>query len=96
MRKGASRMGKMIVVGNENFDESIKEDGYYVDKTELLYELVEKTRSKVSLFTRPRRNYRRSLAGIGMWLAVSEKKEGNLDKDCDERNMLHVFFAFLM
>lgn len=48
-------MGKMIVVGNENFDEFIREDGYYVDKTELLYELVAKTRNKVTLFTRPRR-----------------------------------------
>ena len=48
-------MEKIIVVGNENFDELIREDGYYVDKTELLYELVEKTRNKVALFTRPRR-----------------------------------------
>lgn len=31
-------MEKIIVVGNENFDELIREDGYYVDKTELLYE----------------------------------------------------------
>ena len=31
-------MEKMIVVGNENFDELIKENGYYVDKTELLNE----------------------------------------------------------
>ena len=48
-------MDKMIVVGNENFDEFIREDGYYVDKTELLYELVAESRNKVTLFTRPRR-----------------------------------------
>lgn len=48
-------MDKMIVVGNENFDEFIREDGYYVDKTELLYELAARTRNKVTLFTRPRR-----------------------------------------
>ena len=48
-------MDKMIVVGNENYDEFIKEDGYYVDKTELVHELVAKTRNKVTLFTRPRR-----------------------------------------
>ena len=48
-------MDKMVVVGNEIFDEFIKEDGYYVDKTELIYELVAKTRKKVALFTRPRR-----------------------------------------
>lgn len=48
-------MDKMIIVGNENFDEFIRDDGYYVDKTELLYELAAKTRNKVTLFTRPRR-----------------------------------------
>ena len=48
-------MGKMIVVGNDIFDQFIKDDGYYVDKTELIYELVATTRNKVTLFTRPRR-----------------------------------------
>lgn len=48
-------MDKLIVVGTDIFDEFIKEDGYYVDKTELIYELVAKTRNKVTLFTRPRR-----------------------------------------
>ncbi|MBQ1311095.1 MAG: AAA family ATPase [Blautia sp.] len=48
-------MDKMIVVGNDIFDQFIKEDGYYVDKTELVYDLVAKTRNKVTLFTRPRR-----------------------------------------
>ena len=48
-------MGKMIVVGNDIFDEFIREDGYYVDKTELIFELAAKSRNKVTLFTRPRR-----------------------------------------
>ena len=48
-------MKKMVVVGNEIFDEFIKEDGYYVDKTELIYDLVARSRNKVTLFTRPRR-----------------------------------------
>ena len=48
-------MDKMVVVGNDIFDEFIKEDGYYVDKTELIYDLVAKTRNKVTIFTRPRR-----------------------------------------
>ena len=48
-------MDKMIVVGNDIFDEFIREDGYYVDKTELIYDLVAKNRNKVTLFTRPRR-----------------------------------------
>ncbi len=48
-------MDKMIIVGNDIFDEFIREDGYYVDKTELIYDLVAKNRNKVTLFTRPRR-----------------------------------------
>ena len=48
-------MDKMIVVGNDIYDEFIREGGYYVDKTELIYELVAKSRNKVTLFTRPRR-----------------------------------------
>ncbi|MDO5133707.1 MAG: AAA family ATPase [Eubacteriales bacterium] len=48
-------MDKMIVVGNDIYDKFIRDDGYYVDKTELIYELVEKTRNEVTLFTRPRR-----------------------------------------
>ena len=53
--EGGENMDKMIVVGDDIFDEFIQEDGYYVDKTELIYELVAKTRNKVTLFTRPRR-----------------------------------------
>ena len=48
-------MGKMIAVGTDIFDDFIKGNSYYVDKTELIYELVAKTRNKVTLFTRPRR-----------------------------------------
>ena len=48
-------MEKMIVVGNDIYDDFIKDDGYYVDKTELIYELAAKARNKVTLFTRPRR-----------------------------------------
>ena len=53
--EGGENMDKMIVVGEDIFDAFIREDGYYVDKTELLYELVAETRNKVTLFTRPRR-----------------------------------------
>ena len=48
-------MSKMIVVGNDNFDKFIKDNGYYVDKTEIIYELAALTRNEVTLFTRPRR-----------------------------------------
>ena len=48
-------MGKKILLGTDIFDKLIESDGYYVDKTELLYELVEETANEVTLFTRPRR-----------------------------------------
>lgn len=48
-------MSKTIGVGYETFDEFILDGNYYVDKTELLYELTAQVRNKVTLFTRPRR-----------------------------------------
>ena len=48
-------MNKKILLGTELFDEFISGNGYYVDKTELIYELVEEAANKVTLFTRPRR-----------------------------------------
>ena len=48
-------MDKLIVVGNDIFEEFIRDGGYYVDKTELIYELMANSRNKVTLFTRPRR-----------------------------------------
>ena len=53
--EGGGLMDKMIVVGNDIFDGFIRENGYYVDKTELIYDLVAGNRNKVTLFTRPRR-----------------------------------------
>ena len=48
-------MAISIPVGDESFD-AIRESGlYYVDKTELIYDLVHNTKNKVTLFTRPRR-----------------------------------------
>ena len=48
-------MAKRIALGTDNFDKLVENNGYYVDKTELLYELVEETSNEVTLFTRPRR-----------------------------------------
>ena len=45
---------KKLPIGVENFEELIQEDFYYVDKTELIADLL-KNRGKVNLFTRPRR-----------------------------------------
>lgn len=44
-----------IPVGKESFDEIRREKSYYVDKTELIYDLLNSTDNKVTLFTRPRR-----------------------------------------
>lgn len=44
-----------IAVGGEDFISLRKSGSYYVDKTELLYELAGNTNNSVTLFTRPRR-----------------------------------------
>lgn len=54
-RKEARTMAIRIPVGKENFDEIRKSGLYYVDKTELIYDLVGGTDNEVTLFTRPRR-----------------------------------------
>ena len=48
-------MAIKVAVGDVSFDEIRKTGLYYVDKTELLYDLVGQTNNKVTLFTRPRR-----------------------------------------
>ncbi|MBR2256634.1 MAG: AAA family ATPase [Blautia sp.] len=48
-------MAIRIAVGDESFDEIRKAGLYYVDKTELLYDLAGRTDNKATLFTRPRR-----------------------------------------
>ncbi len=48
-------MNDKLCVGSENYEEIINQNGYFVDKTELMYELVAETSNKVTLFTRPRR-----------------------------------------
>ena len=44
-----------VGVGKTDFDDLRESGNYYVDKTELIYELVNNTDNKVTLFTRPRR-----------------------------------------
>ena len=45
---------KKLPIGIENFEEMIKEDFYYVDKTVLIVDLLHNW-GAVNLFTRPRR-----------------------------------------
>ena len=47
-------MKKGIGIGIEDFREIIREDCYYVDKTNYIEELL-KDKTKIKLFTRPRR-----------------------------------------
>ena len=48
-------MNFKVGVGKSDFEEIRKSQNYYVDKTELIYELVHDTDNKITLFTRPRR-----------------------------------------
>lgn len=53
--KGEAHMAVKFNVGGEFFDRLRESGSYYVDKTELLYELAQQTENAVTLFTRPRR-----------------------------------------
>ncbi len=53
--RGGYYMGFTVGVGEADFAALRNENAYYVDKTEIIYELVHDTNNKVTLFTRPRR-----------------------------------------
>ncbi|MCI9570263.1 MAG: AAA family ATPase [Lachnospiraceae bacterium] len=55
-------MEKKLPIGIEDFDKIRTEDFYYVDKTRLIRELIQKW-GMVNLFTRPRR--------FGKWSCLS-------------------------
>ena len=48
-------MSFWVDVGEDNFADFRQAGSYYIDKTEFVYELLNKNRSKVTLITRPRR-----------------------------------------
>ena len=48
-------MAFKVGVGKSDFEALRKSENYYVDKTNIMYELVEETDNQVTLFTRPRR-----------------------------------------
>ena len=48
-------MNFKVSVGKSNFSALRKAENYYIDKTQILYDLVENTDNEVTLFTRPRR-----------------------------------------
>ena len=55
LRKGGLYMEFTVGVGKSDFAALRESGNYYVDKTELIYELVHDTGNQVTLFTRPRR-----------------------------------------
>ena len=48
-------MAIKVAVGSDSFEAVIRSGSYYVDKSELIYDLVQETDNTVTLFTRPRR-----------------------------------------
>lgn len=91
MRKGRNLMQKKLPIGIENFEDMIKENYYYVDKTGLLKQLLNE-HGLVNLFTRPRR-FGKSLNmsmlkyffEIGNDQAIFEDLEISKDKElCDQ------------
>ena len=91
MRKGVNLMQKKLPIGIENFEDMIKENYYYVDKTGLLKQLLNE-HGLVNLFTRPRR-FGKSLNmsmlkyffEIGNDQAIFEGLEISKDKElCDQ------------
>ena len=91
MRKGGNLMQKKLPIGIENFEDMIKENYYYVDKTGLLKQLLNE-HGLVNIFTRPRR-FGKSLNmsmlkyffEIGNDQAIFEGLEISKDKElCDQ------------
>lgn len=78
-----------VGVGKSDFEALRKSNNYYVDKTKIMYELVEETDNQVTLFTRPRRfgktlmmsmltnffSIRKESKGIFEGLKITEHKE---------------------
>lgn len=82
-------MSFKVGVGKSDFEALRKSNDYYVDKTDIIYELVEDTDNQVTLFTRPRRfgktlmmsmlsnffNIRKDSRDIFSGLKITEHKE---------------------
>lgn len=82
-------MAFKVGVGKSDFEALRKANNYYVDKTDIMYELVEETDNQVTLFTRPRRfgktlmmsmlsnffSIRKESKGIFEGLKITEHKE---------------------
>lgn len=77
---------KKLAIGVENYKEIIDRSYYYVDKTLLIKELLEKG-SKVNLFTRPRR-FGKTLT-LSMLKTFFEKELNEAGEEIDNRHYFH-------
>lgn len=89
LTKGRLCMPFKVGVGKSDFEALRNSNNYYVDKTDIIYELVEETDNQVTLFTRPRRfgktlmmsmlsnffSIRKESSGIFEGLKITEHKE---------------------
>lgn len=73
-------MAFRVGVGETDFADLRRSGKYYVDKTEILYELVEETENKVTLFTRPRRFGKTLMMNMMSNFSVSGKTAGKFLK----------------
>lgn len=59
-------MKKTIIIGEDNFESLITQDGYYVDKTKIIDDILD-SKGDVKLFPRPRRFGKTLLITICSW-----------------------------
>lgn len=87
---GGPLMSEKIAIGGESFEEIRRSGSYYVDKTELVYELFGKRNNAMTLFTRPRRfgktlnmsmleSFLSIQAGAGCYKAPRETEDDPVD-----------------
>ena len=76
-------MKKRIVVGTDNYEKFIRNNGYYVDKTELIFDLTANTSNEVTLFTRPRRFGKTLTMSMMESFFAVERDSRDLFAECD-------------
>ena len=77
----ADKNRKKISIGVEDFKEIIDRNGYFVDKTPMLAELME-SNTKVTLFTRPRR-FGKTLNQSMIQRFFEKERDGGADRILD-------------
>lgn len=68
---------KLIPIGVEDFASIRVDNNYYVDKTQMIYDLVHDTKNAVTLFTRPRRFGKTLMMSMLDCFFNIQRKDGN-------------------